>query len=189
MAAPGIVLSQPTSTTSASNRLPRATSSIESAITSRLTSDARMPGGAHRDAVGDRDGVELHRRAAGGANAVLDPVGQLAQMEIARTDLDPGVGHADERLRQILGGESDGAQHGARRRPAGAVGDRAALPFSGGRSSVTACLLRSGVWRRPLGLAPARIRSQRAQRIGANSARCTMARAHGRSSRAAATST
>ena len=43
MAAAGIVLSQPTRQTSPSNRCPRATSSIESAITSRLTSDARMP--------------------------------------------------------------------------------------------------------------------------------------------------
>ena len=41
--APGIVLSQPDSATTASNRCPRATSSIESAITSRLTSDAFMP--------------------------------------------------------------------------------------------------------------------------------------------------
>ena len=40
---PGMVLSQPTSTTSPSKRLPRATSSIESAMTSRLTREARMP--------------------------------------------------------------------------------------------------------------------------------------------------
>ncbi len=39
----GIVLSQPTSTMIASNRLPRATSSIESVMTSRLTSEARIP--------------------------------------------------------------------------------------------------------------------------------------------------
>ena len=43
IAAAGMVLSQPTRTTIASNRLPRATSSIESVITSRLTSEARMP--------------------------------------------------------------------------------------------------------------------------------------------------
>ncbi len=43
MTAPGIVLSQPTRTTRPSKRLPRATSSIESAITSRLTSEAFMP--------------------------------------------------------------------------------------------------------------------------------------------------
>ena len=94
---PGIVLSQPTRTTSASKRLPRATSSIESAMTSRLTSEARMPSRAHRDAVGDRDGVELDRRAAGLANALLHVRGQLAQVVVAGADLDPGVGDADER--------------------------------------------------------------------------------------------
>src|ERR671910_888609 len=41
--AAGIVLSQPTRQTSPSNRWPRATSSIESAITSRETSEARIP--------------------------------------------------------------------------------------------------------------------------------------------------
>ena len=40
MAPPGIVLSQPTRTTSASRPSPRATSSIESAMTSRLISEA-----------------------------------------------------------------------------------------------------------------------------------------------------
>ena len=43
MAAPGMVLSQPTSATTASNRWPRPTSSMESAMTSRLTSEAFMP--------------------------------------------------------------------------------------------------------------------------------------------------
>ncbi len=43
IAPPGMVLSQPTSTTRPSNPLPRATSSIESAITSRLISEARIP--------------------------------------------------------------------------------------------------------------------------------------------------
>ena len=42
-AAPGMVLSQATSATMPSNMCPRATSSIESAIRSRLTSDAFMP--------------------------------------------------------------------------------------------------------------------------------------------------
>ena len=40
---PGIVLSQPESATTASNRWPRATNSIESAITSRLINDAFIP--------------------------------------------------------------------------------------------------------------------------------------------------
>src|SRR5215831_16038857 len=43
MAAAGIVLSQPTTQTHASNIWPRQTSSIESAMISRLTSEARIP--------------------------------------------------------------------------------------------------------------------------------------------------
>ena len=43
IAAPGLVLSQATSITRPSKRWPRATSSIESAITSRETSEARIP--------------------------------------------------------------------------------------------------------------------------------------------------
>ncbi len=77
-----------------------------------------MPFGAHRDAVGDRDGVEFHRRRAGGANAGLDVLGQRPQMEIAGTDFDPGVGDADERLLQIRVGESGALQHRARGRAA-----------------------------------------------------------------------
>ena len=43
MIAPGVVLSQPTRQTTPSSRWPRMTSSIESATTSRLMSDAFMP--------------------------------------------------------------------------------------------------------------------------------------------------
>ena len=43
MAAAGMVLSQPTTHTTASNICPRQTSSIESAMSSRLTSEARIP--------------------------------------------------------------------------------------------------------------------------------------------------
>ncbi len=43
MTAPGIVLSQPTRQTRPSKRWPVATSSIESAITSREIREARMP--------------------------------------------------------------------------------------------------------------------------------------------------
>ena len=128
--AAGIVLSQPTSTTSASNMLPRATSSIESAMTSRLTSDIRMPFAAHGDAVGDRDGVELERRAAGLANAVLhvrpraragDSCTGPISIQVLAT---PISGRAE-----ILVGEAGGAQHGARRGAAGPVGQCGATPL------------------------------------------------------------
>ena len=73
-----------------------------------------MPARAHRDAVGDRDGVELHRRAAGLADALLDLRGQRAQVEVARHRLDPGRGHADDRLGQGLVVVADALQVGAR---------------------------------------------------------------------------
>ena len=73
---PGIVLSQPESATTPSNMWPRATSSIESAITSRLTSEAFMPSVPIVMPSETAIGVELHRRAAGGADAVLDPLGE-----------------------------------------------------------------------------------------------------------------
>ena len=59
-------------TTTPSNIWPRATSSIESAITSRLTSEAFIPSVPIVMPSRDRDGVELHRRAAGVADACLD---------------------------------------------------------------------------------------------------------------------
>ena len=66
---------------------------------------------------GDR--VELHRRAAGGADAVLDVLGQPALVEVARHRLDPGRRDADDRLGEVLVREADGLEHGPR---AGAVG-------------------------------------------------------------------
>src|SRR6185295_12698761 len=51
----------------------------------------------HRHAVGDGDCVELHRGAAGGAHALLDVLGEPAQVEVAGHRLGPGVGDAYRR--------------------------------------------------------------------------------------------
>ncbi len=69
--------------------------------------------GAHGDAVGDGDGVEFHRRAAGLANALLDGLGDLAEVEVAGADLGPGVGDADDGLVQVFFAEAYSAQVGA----------------------------------------------------------------------------
>ena len=79
------------------------------------------PLGAHRDPVGDRDRVELHRRAAGGAHAVLDPLGEAAQVEVAGHRLGPGVGDADDRALERVVVEADALQVGARGGPVRAV--------------------------------------------------------------------
>ena len=82
--------------------------------------------GAHGDPVGDRDRVELHRGAAGGADAVLHALGQAAQVEVARHRLGPGVGDADDRPAQGVVVEADALEVGAGRGPVRALEDRPA---------------------------------------------------------------
>ena len=64
---------------------------------------------AHGDAVGDGNRVELERSAAGGANAVFDVHGEFAKVIVARADLNPGIGNADERLGEIVIAKAAGA--------------------------------------------------------------------------------
>ncbi len=82
--------------------------------------------GAHGFAVADGDGIELHGRAARGANAFLHLGREAAQVEVAGHGFDPGVGDADERLAEIVVGEADRLEHGARRSAVAPVGDTAA---------------------------------------------------------------
>ena len=85
---------------------------------------------AHGDAVGDGDGVELHGRAAGFANAFLQRFGDFAQVHVAGADLGPRIRDPDDGLVQIFFGESGPAQIRARRRAAGAFSQRNALAFA-----------------------------------------------------------
>ena len=77
--------------------------------------------GAHRDPVRHGHGVELHRRAAGGPHALLDPLRQAAQVEVAGHDLGPRVGDADDRPRQRLVVVADALQVRARGGPVRAL--------------------------------------------------------------------
>ncbi len=77
-------------------------------------------GRAHGDAVGDRDGVELDRRAAASANAFGRGRGQVAQVEVAGRDVRPGVHHRHQRARDGRVVEPGGAQHRPRRSAIGA---------------------------------------------------------------------
>ena len=85
-------------------RLPRATSSIESAMTSRLTSDARMPGEpivmpSEIDTVLNSIGVPPAARMP-----ALTRSASSRRWIVARADLDPGVGDADEGcVRSVVG--------------------------------------------------------------------------------------
>ena len=81
---------------------------------------------AHGDAVGHRDGVELHRRAPGVPHPGLDVFGQAAQVEVARPDLNPRIGDADERLAQVFVGEAHRLEHRPGGGAARAVGEAGA---------------------------------------------------------------
>ena len=90
-----------------------------------LAADQRglHPLGAHRHPVGDGDGVELHRRAAGGADALFDVLGQGAEVEVAGHRLGPGVGDPDRRPAEGVVVEPDALHVGARVGAVGAVED------------------------------------------------------------------
>ncbi len=85
--------------------------------------------GAHRHAVADRHGVELHGRAAGRTDAVLDVFRQPALVVVARHGLDPGRADADQRLGQVLVREADRLEHRARRRTIRSVGQGRGVPL------------------------------------------------------------
>src|SRR6185437_5526415 len=86
--------------------------------------------GAHGLAVADRDGVELHRRAACGAYAFLHLGGQAAQMKVAGHGFDPRVRDPDQRLLQVFAGKSDRFEHGTGASAIPAVRNIAATMFS-----------------------------------------------------------
>ncbi len=96
---------------------------------------------SHGDAVGDGDGVELHRRAAGCANAFLDCRSDIAQMEVAGADLRPGICDSYDRLVQVFLREADAAQVGACRCAVRAFGERDAVLLGIARSVGRSLLL------------------------------------------------
>ena len=98
-----------------------------------LAADERRlhPLGSHRHAVADRDRVELHRGPAGRPDPGLDVLGQATLVVVARHRLDPVRRHPDERLGEVLVGEPDRLEHGARGCAVGAVGQRRGMALGG----------------------------------------------------------
>ena len=85
--------------------------------------------GAHRDSVGNHDGVAFDRRATRGANAFFHLLRERAQMEIAGRDFAPRVGHGDQRPREVGVGKTGRLQHRARRRSCNSFFDGVTLHF------------------------------------------------------------
>ncbi len=101
--------------------------------------------GAHGDAVGDGDGVELHRRAAGFADALLHRFGDMAQVEVAGADLGPRIRDADDGLVQVFFREADSAKHGARGSAMRSFGKGNGVQFGIMRAVLAVCAHACGV--------------------------------------------
>ena len=114
---PGMVLSHPESATTASKRCPREVSSIESATTSRRDERGAHALGAHRDAVDDRDGVELDGRAAGLADALLDVLGEWRRCTLHGMISIQVLATPTSGLARSSSVETDRLEHRARGRP------------------------------------------------------------------------
>jgi len=103
-------LSQPTRTISPSRRLAARDKLIESAITSRLISEARIPSvpivmPSEMETVLNSRGVPpAARMPSRNVNR------KLAKMVIARPDFNPGVGDANQRLGEVFILQAGGAQ-------------------------------------------------------------------------------
>ena len=96
-----------------------------------LPADQRRPHplGPHRDAVRDGDGDELEGEPAGVAHALLGPLGQPVERQVARCDLVPRRRHAHLGFVPVGVRHADGAEHGPGRGSLGPVGDFAAARF------------------------------------------------------------
>ena len=171
IAAPGLVLSQPTrhdepvEEVAAGDELDR--------IGHDLPAHERglHALGAHRDAVRDRDRVELHRRPARGPDALLHERREAPLVEVAGHRLDPRGRDADDRLGEVLVGEADGLEHRARAGAVGAVGQRGGDGASpdrkvGRRAGWTSSGVSEVVGRWDVGRAAPSVRARGARRSG-----------------------
>ena len=77
--------------------------------------------GAHGDAIGDGDPVELDRRPACRSDARLDVLGQGPEVDVAGRDLRPGVEDRDQGALEVFIGEARAAEHGSGGGPLGIV--------------------------------------------------------------------
>ncbi len=84
---------------------------------------------AHRDAIRNGDGVEFEGSSPGRANAILHMLGEFAEVIVTRADLNPGIGHTDQRLLEVIILQAASAKHGACTGTACAIGQRLASRF------------------------------------------------------------
>ena len=86
---------------------------------------------AHRNAVGHGDGIEDDGLAAGSIGTDLAFEREFINVHVARCDVAPSGGDADDGLLKILRREADGIEHGAGGRAVRAVNEDAGVRAEG----------------------------------------------------------
>ena len=71
--------------------------------------------GAHRDAVGDADGVEAHTDEVGFLDAIVNQFGEVVEVHVAGVAFPPDRGDADLGLDHVAFFQAGGEEHGLRR--------------------------------------------------------------------------
>ena len=128
--APGMFLSQPPIASTPSMLCAPHAVSIESAMTSRETSEYFIPSVPIEMPSLTVMVPKTLRHGAGGADGRLGPAGEAVESGVAGGDGAVAVGDADDRLAEIAVAKPDGAQHGAVGCALDARGDRAAAAFA-----------------------------------------------------------
>ncbi len=87
------------------------------------------PFGAHRYAVTDSYGIELHWRTTGRAYALFHFDRKVAQVVVTGHRFNPGIGYANNRASQVVIGKADAFKHSARACTVTPIRNRAATLF------------------------------------------------------------
>ena len=123
MSIPGSDLSQPARPTKASKRSACIIASTESAMISRLTSEACIPSWPIEMPSETAMETNSKGKPPGCTHPVLGALGEPGERQVARRHLVPGRGDPDLRLVEVAVGHPDGTEHRPRRRAAEALGD------------------------------------------------------------------
>ena len=111
MTVPGMVLSQPPRPRMASIWWPRTTSSMASAITSRLTREHFMPSWPMASPSVTTKVLNFSGTPPASRMPVLAIAARSSRCTLHGRDLAARAGHADDGLVEVLVGEADGAEH------------------------------------------------------------------------------
>ena len=86
---------------------------VKADLNEALISAWTFDDGSAGDAIGNNDATKFHRCSAGCPDAFLDVFGQVTQVDVAGSNVRPGIHYRDHRLVNLLIIHPGGTEHGA----------------------------------------------------------------------------